>query len=676
MMRAHLHPTIKRKVPLDDAFARELLRKLVDNVPAMLAYWDSTLHCVFANRAYQYWFGVTPEQLVGTHISELLGPDLYRSNLVHIDAALRGHKRQFEGMLPDPWGGGPRHCIATIVPDNADSHVRGLFVLVTDVTQIKQAQLALAESEQRFRLAFDEAPIGMALVGGDGSFLRVNRALCDIVGCEPAELTGTTFQKITHPEDVEADVALLRRLEAGEIPRYTLEKRYIHKTGRIVPIVLGVSVVRDSRGKLVHYIAQIQDVSERKRAEQEAQFLAETGPVLADTLDLRETLSKIAALGVRGIGDFCSVDIIHPALPRQRTVACRDPAKQWLSDRVADIVLDLSRPHPLRTVFETRAPVLHESPTPEQIREVAQGEEHRELLEAAEIASFIAVPLVAHRQLFGTIGFVCSTPDRCYGEADVRLAERFAERAALSIENAVLYDAAKRAISARDDILGVVAHDLRNPLSTIVIQSTLMKRSRDCCEPEAVAAIANAAGRMDRLVGDLLDVHRMEAGRLLVVGDRVSAGSLIDAACASQKTLAEAAGVQLVCESGPDVGEVWADRDRVLQVLENLVGNALKFTPRGGRIALGARVVDGEVVFSVSDTGRGIAPEELRRVFERFWQRRKDEMRGTGLGLAIARGIVEAHGGRIWVDSKVGEGTTFFFTLASPRDRAPGHAHP
>ncbi len=175
----------------------DLLRTLVDNLPSMVAYWDSEQRCRFANRAYIRWFGVTPASLIGKHLSELLGP-LYRLNLPYIQGALRGEPQEFEREIPNPSGGPSRHSLANYIPDIVEGVVRGFYVLVTDISEIKRAQLALEESEARFSRTIDEAPIGMALVALDGRFLRVNRVLCEILHYTPEELTGLTFQE-HHP---------------------------------------------------------------------------------------------------------------------------------------------------------------------------------------------------------------------------------------------------------------------------------------------------------------------------------------------------------------------------------------------------------------------------------------------------------------------------------------------
>jgi signal transduction histidine kinase len=191
--------------------------------------------------------------------------------------------------------------------------------------------------------------------------------------------------------------------------------------------------------------------------------------------------------------------------------------------------------------------------------------------------------------------------------------------------------------------------------------------------------IQRAAKRMNRMIQDLLDVALMEAGQLIIERARLSASSLIVEAVDMQRPLVSSSSLELGVEVDPDVPEVWGDRDRLLQVFENLIGNAIKFTKAGGRITAGAAPRDDEVVFWVADTGAGIASENLPRIFDRFWQASKAGRLGAGLGLSITKAIVEAHGGRIWVESTSGSGSTFVFTIpraSAAQDRLFDHRRP
>ena len=668
-------------------FDPDFLRELLDTVPAMVSYWDTDQRCRFANHAYERWLGIAPNSIVGMTATELLGP-MYPLNRPHIEAALRGEPQEFEREVPDPTGGRPRHALAHYMPDVVGGVVRGFLAMVTDVSEIKRgardredllsrerlarqhaeaANAELRESEERFRLTMDEAPIGMALVALDHRFVRVNRVLCEIVGYSAEELIGLTFESITHPEDVATDVAEAGRLLRGEMPRYQRAKRYIRKDGTVVDVSLSVSLLRDHDGVPRYYITQVENITELRRAEREQRFLAELGPVLASTLGYEEMLTTIAELAVKELADLCIVDVVEDGELRRAKVASRDPAKNWVCQWLGRITLDPERPSVLRPVVETGKPLLLERPSPEAIDALAQNEDHRRALRAAEIRSLVAAPLRARGKILGGIAFVSSSVSHVYGPHDLSLAQQIGQRAGLALENARLYRTAQRATQARDEVLAVVAHDLRNPLNTILVQSSLLHAGRTAPRPGArtpAEVIERAARRMNRLIQDLLDVSRLEAGGLTLDQARVSAERLVTESVESQAALAAAAAVVLRADLAPQLPEVWADRDRLLQVFENLIGNALKFTETGGRVSVGAVQQQGVVLFSVADTGRGLQPQEVPHVFDPFWQARKDERRrGAGLGLPIVKGIVEAHGGRVWVESSPAQGATFFFTI-------------
>jgi signal transduction histidine kinase len=236
---------------------------------------------------------------------------------------------------------------------------------------------------------------------------------------------------------------------------------------------------------------------------------------------------------------------------------------------------------------------------------------------------------------------------------------------------------AQAAAQAREDVLGIVAHDLRNPLNVMTMTTQLFLDAEPSADHRArlLRAMQNSARQMNRLITDLLEVVRLESGRLaLELRDTVAEDILVQAKELCEPSAVEK-GVVLETQSANPGLVVRADTERVLQVLGNLVGNAVKFAGRGGRVTVGAVGAGPQAVFSVVDTGPGIAPEEIDRLFDRFWQARTDR-RGVGLGLTIARGIVEAHCGRIWVESRLGEGATFYFTLPAMAGMSTGAVRP
>jgi signal transduction histidine kinase len=226
---------------------------------------------------------------------------------------------------------------------------------------------------------------------------------------------------------------------------------------------------------------------------------------------------------------------------------------------------------------------------------------------------------------------------------------------------------AQAASVAREEVLRIVAHDLRNPLSTILMASDLLGEPAmgDDLRAKQAAIVKRTGARMNRLIQDLLNVARMDTGNLTIHARPIAPAQLVANAMELMQPLATEKSLLLVESVTEGLPSVNADAERIGQVFSNLIGNAIKFTPAGGRITLAVDAADGRVWFSVTDTGPGIPPEQLERVFGPFWQARRTDQRGIGLGLTIARGIVEAHGGTIGVDSEVGVGTKFWFALAT-----------
>ncbi|MDF1502581.1 hybrid sensor histidine kinase/response regulator [Roseisolibacter sp. H3M3-2] len=306
--------------------------------------------------------------------------------------------------------------------------------------------------------------------------------------------------------------------------------------------------------------------------------------------------------------------------------------------------------------------------------------EYREPGGGAEVDTRGAMMVLPLRASTGDVGLLAlsrGAPGAAFTAAEARLAEELARRVALAVEQARLFREARQAAEARERVLAVVAHDLRNPLCALKVDTELLRERADVSdrtplERRVLARMHDTTARMDALIGDLLDVTRFGRGEPgLERAERDVARVVADAAEALRGFVASHdLALDLEIADAPVPAAV--DAARVEQVVSNLVGNAVKFTAAGGRVAVGCAAVDGEARLTVRDTGVGIPAEQLPHVFGAFWQARHADRRGLGLGLAIARGIVEAHGGRIWVESRPGEGTTF--TCAFPQRSEGPHA--
>jgi signal transduction histidine kinase len=288
-----------------------------------------------------------------------------------------------------------------------------------------------------------------------------------------------------------------------------------------------------------------------------------------------------------------------------------------------------------------------------------------------EVQALCAMPLIYGGEMVGgiTMHFL---QRRAFGVSDRAFTLLLAQATAAAVHRASDYDAERQKrrdaevlARTREDVLGVVAHDLRNPLNLIGMSNQLLK---DDDMPVAnrqrlLDVTARAVTQMNRLIGDLLDTLRLQAGRLSLDFETVSVDDIVQQAEETFRPAAVERGIDLQTQAPKDHAVVFADPVRVSQIVGNLVGNALKFTPSHGCVAL--RVLpEGEVVvFQVVDNGPGIPPDDIERLFDKFWQARQSDRRGAGLGLAIAKGLVEAHGGKLWVESTIGKGSTFSFTL-------------
>lgn len=400
-------------------------------------------------------------------------------------------------------------------------------------------------------------------------------------------------------------------------------------------------------------------------------LLADAGSLFASSFDYEATLADVAGIAVRFLADFCIIDIVEGGAVRRVQVAHADPEKSELSSALLNFPLDRRLPHMSVQALDTQQPVLVPEVTSVMLEAISQGEEHRKILEELSPRSMMAIPLLARGNLIGVVLFVSSTSS--YDEDDLTVAMRLVDLAALEVDNARLYGEARRALLGRDRVFGIVAHDLRNPLNTIMMTAEVMlDPSFPTSRRDAqVQMILRSAKRMNRLIQDLLDVARMEADQLYLNRETADPASVAHEAVELNTPIAEAASLSLRYIQGAKLPKISADQERLLQVLTNLIGNAVKFTPAGGLIEVSTATRDDEVLFIVSDTGPGISEEDMPRLFQPFWQSQRGSLDGAGLGLSIARGIVEAHGGRIWAESEVGRGSTFTFSLPADASAKP-----
>jgi PAS domain S-box-containing protein len=560
---------------------------------------------------------------------------------------------------------------------------RTVHVIATAAAQLgtlverKRAEQALRQSETRLRRLMDTAYEGIWALDGEDRTEYVNSRMAEMLGYPADEMVGRGIHEfLAEPLAPQARSRLERR-RRGESEMSELRLR--RKDGSELWALTTTTPIRDEEGELRGSFVLLNDITARKHAEEAERVLALAGEVFAASLDLGRTLSGIAELLVPRLADLCVIHLSGDGgEPVRVEVRASDPAME----RIVRELVGHAPDGPYRWTGER-----DESGSHEQTDRAALADRVRDtdldpdlddaeerLLQQLRPGSTLAIPLTIRASTIGVIWLAQAESGRLIAEAEVALAEELGSRAALAIENARLYEQASRALRARDEVLGFVAHDLRNPLSAISMTASLLltttlpeetKRTR-------LQAIQRSVDQMDSLIEDLLDVTRIEAGRLVVDVEPIRVEPVLAEIREMLDQKAKSQGLSFEIHTEDTLPTINADRQRILQVLSNLLGNAIKFTPAGGRVELRAESTDaGEVRFSVTDSGSGIAPDQIPHLFDRFWQARSTRRGGAGLGLVIARGLIEAHGGRIFVESELGRGSTFSFTLPVDGARPP-----
>jgi PAS domain S-box-containing protein len=413
----------------------------------------------------------------------------------------------------------------------------------------------------------------------------------------------------------------------------------------------------------------LRDITERKRAEEVDRFLSESSTQLVQSLQRDAVIDAIAAVAIPALADACFIDVIEETNEIRRTAFSPDDGvRDAMTALAVDFAPTWDSPSPVVDVLRHGHPELIDHVDEDWLAATEENARAIPLWIQLAPKAIYVVPLALGERKLGALVLLDlgRRPDRFTTDAQVLIGQ-FVRGVALALENARLYSAARRATQARDEVLAVVSHDLRNPISAIAMCARILREAPPTDEAERekmLTAITEATVWMQQLIRDLLDVSAIEAGRLSVEREPASIASIVSSAAGMVSGELEQRSIDLRVDVAETTVPVRVDANRIVQVVTNLLGNAIKFTEPGGTVTIRARGEASTVIVSVADTGIGIEPEAVPHIFDRFWQARATPRRGSGLGLAIARGIVEAHGGRIWVESELGKGSTFSFSLA------------
>jgi PAS domain S-box-containing protein len=525
--------------------------------------------------------------------------------------------------------------------------------------------------EARFRALLRSELLGLVESDTEGRIHAANDAFLRIIGRTRAELEAgqLRWNESTPPEWASVDARALERLATLGYGA-PFEKEYSRPDGARVPVLLNAEVLAPGR-----FLVLVLDVSERKRAERNMAFLSESSTLLGASLDYEGATQELARLAVPTLADWCAVDLRQPdGHLRRLGVMHSDPAKlhfaRELFERYPPRPDD---PSGVSYVARTgKSEWLPDIPD-EALAAGAHDAEHLRLARLLGLKSYLCVPLISRGRVLGAFSLVHAESGRRYTEADLRLAEELARRAALFIDNAELYRNAQQAVRLRDEFLSIASHELKTPLTPLNLKLETLARVAAGYSGHPLAervgkdveTARRQVQRLSDLVNGLLDVSRISAGRMSLQREDVELGELVREVAERFFHDAQRAGceVEFVVAPGPLVGR-W-DRVRLEQVVTNLLSNAFKYGPgQPVVVRVGPAAAAGHARLEVQDHGIGISSQDTARIFERF-ERAVSERHygGLGLGLYIVRQIVQAHGGEVGVDSSPGAGSRFWVEL-------------
>jgi len=406
-------------------------------------------------------------------------------------------------------------------------------------------------------------------------------------------------------------------------------------------------------------------------------YLAEASKILSSSLDYQTTLNTIASLAVPQIADWCAIDIVDGRGELQHVaVAHKDPKKvKWAKEMQKKQRTDMNSPTGVPNILRTGQSELYSLITDEMLVSLSRSKKELQLARKLGFTSAMLVPLFSQKKPIGAISFVTTETRRHYNQADLLMAEELATRASVAIENARLYKGSQDAITVRDEFISVASHELKTPVTSVkMFTQVLKKHSEQIGDIKAVNHLTKMDKQLNKLtelIYDLLNVSKIQAGKMEFRQE------LFDFDTAVREVidvLQQSVEKHKLIIEGKTGKKVYGDAERIGQVVNNLVSNAVKYSPKAIKVEIRLSTNKQCVQVSIQDFGIGMSKEHLERIFERFYRiydTTDKTFPGLGIGLYISSEIVKRHGGKLWVESEIGKGSTFSFSL--PIDKRKGN---
>lgn len=602
------------------------LKTTLDALPQLVSFIDKNLKYAYVNQTYAKWFGHSQSDFIGKTVLEVLGKDAYEVILPYINKVRSGIPARFESRVPYQ-SAGEKIVEVLYLPSGRPEDENGFYAIITDVTDLVNAREEIRKSEEDLDTILNSIP---SMIGyWDKNLINVhaNNAYSEYFGKTPEQIKGIHIKDLLGPELFEKNKKYIDAALRGEPQTFerqlTLTKGGIrHTIANYLPDI--------SNNQVNGFFVNVTDVSPLKLSEARFKSLLESA---ADPMIILDEEGKIQ-------------------LVNHQTEKVFGYNQNELIGKSARIIL----PERYHDLFETNLSKYILNP---QI--LLLGDKTELFAKRKFKTEFPFEVSISPLQIDEGILISCTIRDITERRKDEK------EKQDLLQKEHRARKVAEEAIQMRDDLVAVVSHDLRNPLSIIIgnIDLLLRKNNLESSIIQKLNRMKKSSNQMLKMIKDLLDIHKIEQGNFDIDSDKsvYECESILKEVIDTQSLLASEKNIKLILTYNDNLPEIFVNSQQILRVFQNLIGNALKFTPPDGKITVRAEASDGHVIFSVEDTGPGIEKELLPKVFDRFTQGKRTALQGAGLGLAICKGIIEAHDGKIWVTSQPGKGTKFFFSL-------------
>jgi len=600
-------------------------RNLVESISDVVYTIDSSGVLTYISPVVKNTLGYEPDELIGRQFLEFVhkeDQDLLMRRLSELSEGIVKHSDyRVIGKHGDiKW---VRTLTNPIIEEGGFVGARGVLI---DITERKQAEEALIKSELRFRNCFDLPLIGFAITSPEKGWIEVNDRICSILGYSRDEIVQRTWSELTHPDDLAADIEQFNLILSGQIEKYSMDKRFIRKDGQVVWTSISVGCVRKPDGGVNYIIGLMEDITERKRAEEALKQSEEKYRTILENIE-----EGYYEVDIAGNFTFLNDSMYRIfGYPKEELIGMND--RQYTNQENAKRLFQA-----YNKVYRTGIP--------------DRGYEY-EIIRKDGTKRYVEVSIALQKDSSGkTIGFKGIAQDITERKRAEEERERFL--AEIAAKNQEL-----------ESFVYTISHDLRAPLVSLDGFSSLLKRESQNQLGEQgqhyLERIRANVAHMNTLVTELLDLSRI--GRVVGPEEEIDVGVLLREIEEGLVLKLEQEGVEFIVQQ--PLPAVRGDRGRIRQVFANLIENAVKFRSleRRVRIEVGCEEEKGFYRFHVGDNGIGISPQYQEQIFEPFRQL-DSGIEGVGIGLAIVKKIVEHHGGRVWVESEAGKGSTFYFTI-------------